>query len=152
MYQQSGWMPQFPQIHGDVPPMNGFHSTIMILDAYRKGIKNFDINVAYEAMKKNALDGTMVPWRLGAASPLDKLALKLGYFPALHPGEKESDKLLQLLLPKVMMIGHWLNLLKILVKIKTMSTFQKLQKITRIYIGKKRGFLCQKTQLEIGLI
>lgn len=93
MYQQSGWMPQFPQIHGDVPPMNGFHSTIMILDAYRKGIKNFDINVAYEAMKKNALDGTMVPWRLGAASPLDKLALKLGYFPALHPGEKESEPL-----------------------------------------------------------
>jgi predicted alpha-1,2-mannosidase len=91
MYQQSGWMPQFPQIHGDVPPMNGFHSTIMILDAYRKGIKNFDINVAYEAMKKNALEGTMVPWRLGAASPLDKLALKLGYFPALHPGETETE-------------------------------------------------------------
>ncbi len=91
MYQQSGWMPQFPQLHGDVPPMNGFHSTIMILDAYRKGIKNFDINVAYEAMKKNALEGTMVPWRLGAASPLDKLALKLGYFPALHPGEKETE-------------------------------------------------------------
>lgn len=93
MYQQSGWMPQFPQIHGDVPPMNGFHSTIMILDAYRKGIKNFDVNVAYEAMKKNALEGTMVPWRLGAASPLDKLALKLGYFPALHPGEKETEPL-----------------------------------------------------------
>lgn len=91
MFQQSGWMPQFPQIHGDVPPMNGFHSTIMILDAYRKGIKNFDINVAYEAMKKNALEGTMVPWRLGAASPLDKLALKLGYFPALHPGETETE-------------------------------------------------------------
>lgn len=93
MYQQSGWMPQFPQIHGDVPPMNGFHSTIMILDAYRKGIKNFDINVAYEAMKKNALEGTMVPWRLGAASPLDKLALNLGYFPALHPGETETEPL-----------------------------------------------------------
>jgi len=93
MYQQSGWMPQFPQIHGDVPPMNGFHSTIMLLDAYNKGIKNFDINSAYEAMKKNALEGTMVPWRLGAASPLDKLALKLGYFPALHPGEKETESI-----------------------------------------------------------
>lgn len=93
MYQQSGWLPQFPQIDGDAPPMNGFHSTIMILDAYRKGIKNFDINVAYEAMKKNALEGTMVPWRLGAASPLDKLALELGYFPALHPGEKETEPL-----------------------------------------------------------
>ena len=93
MYQQSGWLPQFPQIHGDAPPMNGFHSTIMLLDAYNKGINKFDINVAYEAMKKNALEGTMVPWRLGAASPLDKLALKLGYFPALHPEEKETEPL-----------------------------------------------------------
>jgi predicted alpha-1,2-mannosidase len=93
MYQQSGWLPQFPQIHGDVPPMNGFHSTIMLLDAYNKGINKFDINVAYEAMKKNALEGTMVPWRLGAASPLDKLALKLGYFPALRPEEKETEPL-----------------------------------------------------------
>ena len=93
MYQQSGWLPQFPQIHGDAPPMNGFHSTIMLLDAYNKGINKFDINVAYEAMKKNALEGTMVPWRMGAASPLDKLALKLGYFPALHPEEKETEPL-----------------------------------------------------------
>jgi predicted alpha-1,2-mannosidase len=93
MYQQSGWLPQFPQIHGDVPPMNGFHSTIMLLDAYNKGINKFDINVAYEAMKKNALEGTMVPWRMGAASPLDKLALKLGYFPALRPEEKETEPL-----------------------------------------------------------
>ena len=33
MYEQSGWLPQFPQLEGDTPPMNGFHSTIMILDA-----------------------------------------------------------------------------------------------------------------------
>ena len=91
MYEQSGWLPQFPQIHGDAPPMNGFHSTIMLLDAYRKGVTNFDIEVAFEAMKKNALEGTMIPWKMGGLSPLDKLALELGYFPALHPGEKETE-------------------------------------------------------------
>ncbi|MDG2436154.1 MAG: glycoside hydrolase family 92 protein, partial [Polaribacter sp.] len=91
MYEQSGWLPQFPQIHGDAPPMNGFHSTIMLLDAHRKGVKNFDAEVAFEAMKKNALEGTMIPWKMGAVAPLDKLALKLGYFPGLHPGEKESE-------------------------------------------------------------
>ncbi len=90
MYEQSGWLPQFPQLQGDTPPMNGFHSTIMILDAWRKGIRNFDINVAYEAMKKNALQGTMVPWRMGAACELDTFYYKNGYFPALHPGEKET--------------------------------------------------------------
>ena len=91
MYEQSGWLPQFPQIHGDAPPMNGFHSTIMLLDAYRKGVDNFDVDTAFEAMKKNALEGTMIPWKMGAHAPLDKLALELGYFPALYPGEEERE-------------------------------------------------------------
>ncbi len=90
MYEQSGWLPQFPQLEGDTPPMNGFHSTIMILDAWKKGIRKFDINLAYEAMKKNALQGTMVPWRMGAACELDTFYYKNGYFPALHPDEKET--------------------------------------------------------------
>lgn len=90
MYEQSGWLPQFPQVQGDTPPMNGFHSTIMILDAWRKGIRDFDINSAYEGMKKNALQGTMVPWRMGAACELDTFFYENGYFPALHPGEKET--------------------------------------------------------------
>jgi len=90
MYEQSGWLPQFPQLEGDAPPMNGFHSTIMILDAWRKGIRNFDMNLAYEGMKKNALQGTMVPWRMGAACELDTFYYKNGYFPALHPDEKET--------------------------------------------------------------
>jgi predicted alpha-1,2-mannosidase len=90
MYEQSGWLPQFPQVQGETPAMNGFHSTIMILDAWRKGIRNFDVNVAYEAMKKNALQGTMVPWRMGAACELDTFYYENGYFPALHPDEKET--------------------------------------------------------------
>jgi len=37
MYGQSGWMPTFPVLFGDNPCMNGFHSTVMFLDDYRKG-------------------------------------------------------------------------------------------------------------------
>jgi len=62
----------------------------MILDAWRKGIRDFDINTAYEAMKKNALEGTMVPWRIGAACELDTFFYENGYFPALRPGENET--------------------------------------------------------------
>jgi len=90
MYEQSGWLPQFPQVFGDTPPMNGFHSTIMILDAWRKGIRDFDINTAYQGMKYNALYGTMVPWRMGSTCVLDTFYNENGYFPALHPGEKET--------------------------------------------------------------
>ncbi|MCK5277342.1 MAG: glycoside hydrolase family 92 protein, partial [Cyclobacteriaceae bacterium] len=75
---------------GDSPSMNGFHSTIMILDAWRKGVRDFDVQVAYEAMKKNALEETMVPWRNDPACELDTFYYENGYFPALHPGEQET--------------------------------------------------------------
>ncbi len=35
------------------------------LDAYRKGLKHFDIQKAYEGMKKNSTGATMIPWRNG---------------------------------------------------------------------------------------
>jgi len=91
MYEQSGWLPQFPVLWGDNPCMNGFHSTIMITDAYRKGIRNFDAIKAYEGMKKNAAEATMLPWENGQMCKLDSFYHKTGFFPALRPGEKETE-------------------------------------------------------------
>lgn len=90
MYRQSGWMPTFPVLFGDHACMNGFHSSITFLDAYRKGLKNFDLQQAYEGMKKNALSATMLPWRNGDKTILDDFYQQHGYFPALHPDEKET--------------------------------------------------------------
>jgi predicted alpha-1,2-mannosidase len=90
MYEQSGWLPTFPVLWGDNPCMNGFHSTIMILDAYRKGIRNFDIEKAYEGMKKNADDATMLPWKNGPSCVLDTFYREKGWYPALRPGEQET--------------------------------------------------------------
>jgi len=90
MYQQSGWMPTFPVLFGDNPCMNGFHSSVVILDAWRKGLKSFDIETAYAGMRKNATQATMLPWRNGDKTSLDDFYYKNGYFPALHPGEKET--------------------------------------------------------------
>lgn len=89
MYEQSGWMPQFPLLHKDNPAMHGFHSTIVFLDAYRKGILNFDIKKAYEGMRKNATDATMLPWVNEGKTELDDFYRKNGYFPALKIGEEE---------------------------------------------------------------
>ena len=41
MYEQSKWMPSFPVFFGDYACMNGFHSSIVFLDAYRKGLRKF---------------------------------------------------------------------------------------------------------------
>ena len=90
MYEQSGWMPTFPVIYGDHSCMNGFHSTISFLDAYRKGIRNFDVQSAFEGMLKNAEEATMLPWRNGEKCELDDFYHEKGFFPALRPGEKET--------------------------------------------------------------
>src|SRR5580704_13015205 len=91
MYRQSGWMPTFPVLFGDYACMNGFHSSVIFLDAWRKGLHNFDISGAYEGMRKNATDATLLPWRNGPKTPLDDFFHAHGYFPALHPGEKETE-------------------------------------------------------------
>ncbi len=90
MYRQSGWMPTFPVLFGDNPCMNGFHSTIIFLDAWRKGLRHFDVSTAYEGMRKNAVSATMLPWRNGDKTVLDDFYYAHGYFPALPPGEKET--------------------------------------------------------------
>ncbi|MCB0283176.1 MAG: GH92 family glycosyl hydrolase [Calditrichaeota bacterium] len=90
MYQQSGWMPGFPLMDGDGAIMNGFHINISFLDAWRKGIQNFDIKTAYEGARKNALEATMLPWRNGPKCELDDFYHENGYYPALKPGEKET--------------------------------------------------------------
>ncbi|MBV7531053.1 GH92 family glycosyl hydrolase [Chitinophaga sp. sic0106] len=89
MYEQSGWMPTFPVLYGDHACMNGFHSSVMFLDAYRKGLRNFDVAKAYEGMKKNATSATMLPWRNGPKTVLDDFYHQKGYFPALKSGEKD---------------------------------------------------------------
>ncbi|HMH21079.1 MAG TPA: GH92 family glycosyl hydrolase [Puia sp.] len=89
MYEQSGWMPTFPVLFGDHACMNGFHSSVIFLDAYRKGLRRFDQEKAYEGMKKNAQDATLLPWRNGPKTVLDDIYHNNGYFPALKTGEKE---------------------------------------------------------------
>lgn len=90
MYHQSGWMPTFPVLFGDHACMNGFHSTINFLDAARKGLKNFDLEAAYEGARKNALEATMLPWRNGPKGELDDFYHEHGFFPARWPGADET--------------------------------------------------------------
>lgn len=52
-YQESGWLPEWASPgHRDV--MIGSNSAIIIADAWLKGIRGYDIEKLYEAMKKNA--------------------------------------------------------------------------------------------------
>ena len=91
MYEQQGWMPEYPRHFGDRPGMFAFHSSIMFLDAYRKGVRNFDVSKALEGALKNEEQATMLPSRNGPKGPLEEFYYAHGYYPALHPGEAETD-------------------------------------------------------------
>ena len=91
MYDQSGWMPTFPQFYGDFPAMIGFHSAALMWDTYQKGGTNFDVEKGYEGLKKNAMSGTMLPWRAGPMCSLDSFYIKNGWYPAIPDGAKETE-------------------------------------------------------------
>ncbi|HZK93173.1 MAG TPA: GH92 family glycosyl hydrolase [Prolixibacteraceae bacterium] len=90
IYEQSGWMPGFPQFYGDFPAMIGFHSAALVWDTYQKGVKNFDVEKAYEGLRKNATQATMLPWRSGPMCSLDSFYLKNGWYPALPEDSAET--------------------------------------------------------------
>jgi predicted alpha-1,2-mannosidase len=90
MYEQGGWLPSFPTIAADSAVMIGHHSSALIADTYAKGYRDFDVEKAYEGMKKNAMEATMLPWRRGPLTELDRVYLEKGFFPALAKGETET--------------------------------------------------------------
>ena len=90
MYEQTGWLPSFPTVGAERAFMIGHHAAPFILDTFVKGYRDFDLQKAYEAMRKNAAEATMLPWRRGPLTELDRVYQEKGFFPALAPGEKET--------------------------------------------------------------
>jgi len=92
MYEQSGGLPTFPQVYGNHLCMNSYHSASLFIDAKRKGIQGFDMEKAYEGVKKNLTEFTFLPWRQGHKKvSIDNFYDKNGFYPALHPGETETE-------------------------------------------------------------
>lgn len=90
MFAQSGWMPSFAVLWGDHACMTGNHAAAWFADAWFKGVQNFDLAQAFEGVRKNSLEATLLPWRNGPKTSLDDFYHEHGYMPALRPGEKET--------------------------------------------------------------
>ena len=90
MYRQSGWMPSFALVAGDWPAMTANHAAAWMADAWFKGLRDFDMRTAYEGLRKNSLEATLLPWCNGPATSLDTFYNAHGYMPGLRPGEKET--------------------------------------------------------------
>lgn len=101
-YEQGGWLPIFPCWNSYTAAMIGDHCIAAIADAYVKGIEDFDIETAYEAMRKNAftLPENIEDYRNGMGRRALDSYLKYGYIPiedsvpdAFHQREQVSRTL-----------------------------------------------------------
>ncbi len=54
MYDESGWLPMWELMGRETHVMQGDPATAVIADSYHRGIKDFNVEKAYEAMKKSA--------------------------------------------------------------------------------------------------
>ncbi|MCG8308387.1 MAG: GH92 family glycosyl hydrolase [Cytophagales bacterium] len=81
MAKQGGWLPRWPSGNGYTNSMLGSASDIVISEAYQKGICDFDVEFAYQNMKKIALastpDGAAFSGRRG-----NNDCVQYGYCPA----------------------------------------------------------------------
>ena len=102
MYEQGGWLPIFPCWNNYTAAMIGDHCSSVLADAYIKGIRNFDVEKAYEAMRKNAFEtpATDAEYKNGMGRRALQSYLKYGYIPledevkdAFHTNEQVSRTL-----------------------------------------------------------
>ena len=91
MYEQGGWLPIFPCWNSYTAAMIGDHCSAVLADAYIKGIRNFDYEKAYEAMRKNAFEtpANFDDYKNGMGRRALTSYLKYGYIP-LEDGVKEA--------------------------------------------------------------
>ena len=82
-YEQGGLLPVWELSSNETDCMIGYHAVPVIVDAYQKGIRGFDAEKAFEAMKHSAEQD-----RLGL-----KYYKKSGFIPAEKEGESVSKTL-----------------------------------------------------------
>jgi predicted alpha-1,2-mannosidase len=76
-YDESGTLPVWELASNETWCMIGYHAVPVIVDAYMKGIRGFDVQKAYEAMKHSAM--------------MDHFGLKEYREYGFVPGDKESE-------------------------------------------------------------
>jgi predicted alpha-1,2-mannosidase len=102
MYEEGGWLPIFPCWNSYTAAMIGDHCSVALADAYVKGIRDFNVGKAYEAMRKNAFEtpASFEDYQNGMGRRALDSYLKYGYIPledgvkaAFHQDEQTSRTL-----------------------------------------------------------
>ncbi|CAM1364621.1 GH92 family glycosyl hydrolase [Tenacibaculum xiamenense] len=78
IYKESGWLPKWELNATETTTMVGDPAGIVIADTYLRGIQDFDVELAYEAMLKSATQIENNPLRPGIKDYLEKGYLNTG--------------------------------------------------------------------------
>lgn len=81
MCEQGGVLPRWPSGYGYTGSMIGASADIVLSETYQKGIRNFDVETAYQAMKKAALGIDPPQKGFRPREGIEKY-MKYGYCPA----------------------------------------------------------------------
>jgi predicted alpha-1,2-mannosidase len=88
MLEQGGDLPKWAHMIGYTGGMIGSHSDVVIADAYLKGLREFDVEAAYAAMRRHAME----PRPHGGRSGIEDY-LEMGYCPQERVDEGVSRTL-----------------------------------------------------------
>lgn len=126
IYQQQGRLPVWHLMGNETDCMNANHSIPVIVDAYFKGYRNYDVNLAYEAIKKTAMQ---------TRAGMDYVQ-KLQYIPADSQFETVANAL-------EYAIDDWCiaRMAKDLNKMDDYAYFTKRAELYKLYFDKNTGFM-----------
>ena len=96
MSKEGGWLPKWELYGRETFTMEGDPAIPVIIDTWRKGLKDFDIDAAYQAMKKSATTpGFANPMRPDIDPYIEKGYIPLGYFAGDFSGDNSVSHALE---------------------------------------------------------
>lgn len=91
MYREHGWLPKWELYGRETLTMEGDPAVPVIVDTWLKGLRGFDIGLAYEAMRKSAL----LPGTENLLRPDNDDYMRLGYVPLREPSDNSVSHALE---------------------------------------------------------
>lgn len=96
MYRESGWLPRWELFGRETYTMEGDPAAIVIADSWIKGLRDFDIGTAFEAMIKSATtEGSKNPIRPDINPYIEQGFIPVGYFEGDLSGDNSVSHALE---------------------------------------------------------
>jgi predicted alpha-1,2-mannosidase len=124
MYKESGWLPKWELNSKETFTMDGDPALPVIADTYLRGIKNFDVESAYQAMKKSAT----TPGKYNKIRPNLDFYLEKGYVPLLEKFDYSVSSALEYY------IADW-NLAQLAKALGKTSDYERFEKQSLQYVN-----------------